>query len=60
MLPARLARPGLQIKTARQILAERGFKGFFAGIEVAIVRAFPANAALFVGYEITRSLLEKA
>ena len=45
--------------TARQILAERGFRGFFAGIEVAIIRAFPANAALFVGYEITRSLLDR-
>jgi len=45
--------------TAKQIMAERGLMGFFAGIEVAIVRAFPANAALFVGFESSRSALEK-
>lgn len=44
--------------TARQIMNERGLRGFFAGIEVAIVRAFPSNAALFVGFELTRSLLD--
>ena len=28
-----------------------------AGIDVAIIRAFPANAALFVGYELSRKLM---
>ena len=32
-------------------------KGFIRGIEVAIIRAFPANAALFVGYEYTKKTL---
>eukprot|EP01035_Chromulina_nebulosa_P024402 gene24402-31766_t len=41
------------------ILKNQGYKGFFRGIEVAVVRAFPANAALFVGYEITRQSLNK-
>ena len=43
----------------RSIYATRGLRGFFTGIEVAIIRAFPANAALFVGYELTRKLLDK-
>ena len=34
-----------------------GFLSLFAGIEVAVVRAFPANAALFVGYELSRKLM---
>lgn len=41
------------------IYTTRGIRGFFAGIEVAIIRAFPANAALFLGYELTRKLLNK-
>lgn len=44
-------------QTTRQIIAERGVKGLFAGIEVAVIRAFPANAALFVGYELSRKLV---
>ena len=44
--------------TARQIMSEQGIRGFFIGIEVAVIRAFPSNAALFVGYELTRSLLD--
>lgn len=43
--------------TAKEILSTRGWRGFFTGVEVALVRAFPANAALFVGYELTRELL---
>ncbi len=45
------------VETAREIYRNRGFSGFFAGIDVAIVRAFPANAALFVGYELARELM---
>ncbi len=43
--------------TTRQIVAARGWGGLFRGIDVAIVRAFPANAALFVGYEMSRKLM---
>jgi len=39
-------------KTFAEIYAQRGLRGLFMGLEVAIVRAFPANAALFVGYEV--------
>ena len=42
----------------QSIYRARGFRGFFVGLEVAIVRAFPANAALFVGYELTKELFE--
>jgi hypothetical protein len=45
------------IATTKQIIAARGVGGLFAGMNVAIVRAFPANAALFVGYELSRSLM---
>ena len=38
----------------RRIASERGARGLYAGIGPALVRAFPANAALFVGYEATR------
>jgi len=44
--------------TVQGILRDHGLKGFFRGIEVAIVRAFPANAALFFAYETTRRALE--
>lgn len=40
--------------TVRHIHSTRGIRGFFNGLEIAVIRAFPANAALFVAYEITR------
>lgn len=46
-------------ETSREIMATQGYRGFFRGIGVAVVRAFPANAALFVGYEYTRLGLDK-
>ncbi len=46
--------------TLREIVRTRGiYRGLFAGVEVAVVRAYPANAALFVGYEYTRQGLDK-
>ena len=50
--------PG-SMDTFRRIVRQRGYRGLFAGVEVAIVRAYPANAALFVGYEYTRKFLDK-
>jgi len=44
-------------QTTVEIYRVNGLKGFFSGVEVAIIRAFPANAALFVGYELTRALI---
>lgn len=43
----------------KDIYSNRGLRGFFMGVEVAVLRAFPANAALFVGYEFSRSTFSK-
>mmetsp|Transcript_14868 Transcript_14868/g.32524 ORF Transcript_14868/g.32524 Transcript_14868/m.32524 type:complete len:294 (-) Transcript_14868:2115-2996(-) len=45
------------LETAKHIYKMRGLRGFFAGIEVAVLRAFPANAALFMGYEYSKQML---
>lgn len=42
---------------AKDIYATRGLRGFFLGLEVAVLRAFPANAALFLGYEYSRKVV---
>lgn len=44
--------------TFRSVLATRGAKGLYAGVWPAMLRAFPANAALFVGYEATRDAIK--
>ena len=44
--------------TFKEIVKNRGFRGLFTGIEVALIRAFPANAALFLGYEYFRKFLD--
>jgi len=43
--------------TARMIMARDGWKGFFAGFTPCLARAFPANAAAFLAFEWTMSLL---
>lgn len=40
-----------------EVYATRGVSGLYAGFGPAMIRAFPANAALFLGYEMTRSVL---
>jgi len=44
-------------KVMLQILHESGFKGFFKGWSAAVLRAFPANGALFAAYEISERCL---
>lgn len=51
------AKPVTVMETVRTIYKTRGLWGFYRGIGVAVVRAFPANAALFVGYEFTRKAI---
>lgn len=46
------------IATGREIYRMSGWRGFFAGVEAAMIRAFPANAALFLGYEVSRKMME--
>lgn len=48
--------PGILV-TSREIYRMYGARGFLVGVEVALFRAFPANAALFVGYELSRKLV---
>lgn len=43
--------------TCRDIHHATGIRGFFPGWTAAMLRAFPANAALFVGFEGSRRLL---
>ena len=45
--------------TAKLIYQEFGMKGFFRGVTPCLVRSFPANAACFTFYEITKTFLEK-
>jgi len=37
-----------------EVFRTRGLSGLFSGSFPALVRSFPANAALFLGYELTR------
>ena len=38
---------------ANKIVQEQGIIGFYKGWSAAVLRAFPANGALFLGYEMT-------
>jgi len=42
---------------ARDIYAEAGWRGFFRGFSPCILRAFPANAACFLAFELMMKLL---
>ena len=41
----------------RQLMKEEGAGALFRGIRPALIRAFPANASLFLGVEVSRELL---
>mgnify|MGYP000103134679 CR=1 FL=1 len=51
------ANPKSVLDTTKDIVARYGVRGLYSGIEVAVIRAFPANAALFCAYELSRSLM---
>ncbi|KFD63221.1 hypothetical protein M514_24598 [Trichuris suis] len=42
---------------ARELIKEEGFTAFYKGFTPVMLRAFPANAACFLGYEIAMKLL---
>ena len=41
-----------------RIARERGLAGFYSGLVPTLVRAFPANAALFLGVETGKKLFD--
>lgn len=50
-------KPESLFRTAQMINRTKGWRALFVGLNAALVRAFPANAALFLGYEIVRRAL---
>jgi Mitochondrial carrier protein len=46
------------LRTMRQVHAERGVRGLWAGLGPTLIRAFPANAAQWLVWELTTSLLQ--
>ncbi|KAI8319502.1 mitochondrial carrier [Martensiomyces pterosporus] len=45
------------VDCAKKILKHEGFKGFFRGIAPCLLRAAPANAATFIGFEMAMRVL---
>ena len=50
-------KPESVLRTFQMVSATKGWRHLYAGLSAALVRAFPANAALFLGYEIVRRSL---
>lgn len=44
---------------SRKLIAEEGILSMYRGIGPVMLRAFPANAACFVGYEFAMNILNK-
>ena len=42
----------------KEIIKKDGYKGLWRGFSPCILRAFPANGAIFLGYEYTFSYLQ--
>lgn len=45
-------------ETVKCLFRESGFRGFFKGLTPTMIRAFPANAATFLGYEFVMKLFK--
>eukprot|EP00286_Rhodomonas_abbreviata_P015186 CAMPEP_0181319476 /NCGR_PEP_ID=MMETSP1101-20121128/17595_1 /TAXON_ID=46948 /ORGANISM="Rhodomonas abbreviata, Strain Caron Lab Isolate" /LENGTH=300 /DNA_ID=CAMNT_0023427085 /DNA_START=72 /DNA_END=974 /DNA_ORIENTATION=- len=45
---------------AKDIMAKDGVRGYYKGLAPVMVRAFPANAACFLGYEMAAKALTRA
>jgi solute carrier family 25 carnitine/acylcarnitine transporter 20/29 len=41
----------------RALIKEEGYAGLFRGLRPALIRAFPANAACFLGMEVSKKML---
>ena len=53
------AAPNSAWQLARQLLKTHGIGVFYKGVGAAVLRAFPANGALFAGVEVTRAALNR-
>eukprot|EP00127_Corallochytrium_limacisporum_P002125 Clim_evm19s108 gene=Clim_evmTU19s108 len=51
---------GNALSILRRIIAEEGMQRLYRGWSAAVFRAFPANGALFLGYEMTVKTLHQA
>ena len=47
------------METSRLLMKEGGVRAFYSGVGPTLCRAFPACAALFVGYEYSKAFLTK-
>ncbi|KAG8452780.1 hypothetical protein GDO86_004538 [Hymenochirus boettgeri] len=47
------------IRTFGQILRNEGISALYSGLKPTLIRAFPANGALFVAYEYSRKIMMK-
>ncbi len=43
----------------RELMAEGGIPALYRGVGPAMTRAFPANAACFLGMEVAKSVLDR-
>lgn len=50
--------PGGLRQVARELFQQEGLGAFFKGLAPALTRAFPANAACFLGMEVSRKALD--
>ncbi|CAN0534790.1 unnamed protein product [Ectocarpus sp. 8 AP-2014] len=50
-------KPESLLRTLQTVVRTKGWQALFIGLNAALARAFPANAALFLGYEIVRRAL---
>lgn len=50
---------GSMVSVGKEIVAKQGMGALFKGLETAMVRAFPANAACFLGMEASKVFLNK-
>eukprot|EP00040_Diaphanoeca_grandis_P029430 m.172466 g.172466 ORF g.172466 m.172466 type:complete len:290 (+) comp31685_c11_seq1:98-967(+) len=51
--------PGGGMQVARELMATGGVLSLYRGLGPALIRAFPANAACFLGYEMSKSALDR-
>ena len=43
----------------KHLVREEGYSALFKGLGPAMIRSFPANASVFLGVEVTKSLWDK-